>query len=242
MSFCLALVSGKGGTGKSSISCGLAVAFAKRKLKVLLVDLDIGLPSLDIFFGVEKDVVFDLSDALTSRDFESAFYYPENYENICIVPAPPKNKEIDKNLFTDFIETSKNLFDVVIIDMSAGLDFSLTEDIKNLKYICVSNPDPVSIRDASVVSDKFDDKKEKPLLIINKFDIALMKNGTYKNFDSLVDISKIQLLGVVPISNELMLFPITKKIGRFGDTYNALKRITGRLCGERILLPNPKNI
>lgn len=241
MNLCLAVVSGKGGTGKSTVSSGLAITFSRMGKRVLLVDLDKGLRCLDTYFGIEKDVVFDLSDILHNKAYEDAFYYPEMYNKmICIVPSPPQEKEIDIPNFLKFVKYCKSKFDVIIFDHSAGLDFSLTENIPDIKYLCVTNSDPLSLKDASLVKQKLIDKKI--FLIINKFDVELIMDHTYKNIDDMIDCSTIRLIGIVPDMPDLKFFPVYGKIKKRGRTFRALNRIAGRLKGEDIPLPRPKNI
>ena len=244
MSLNLAIVSGKGGTGKSTVACGMAIALARMNKRVVLIDLDAGLRCLDILFGIEENIVFDLYDAISSGNFEDALYFPDGYnKNICVVPAPPKDKVITKEQFAEFYSKCKKEFDAVILDLSAGLDFSLLEDIKSLKYICISNSDPVSVRDASFVADTLSEKSAaKPLLIINRFDSELIKNKTYKNIDDIIDVSGIRLLGIVPFSRELMLFPVTHKLSKRAKSFKALNRIIRRLGGENVMLPKPQKI
>ena len=64
MGICVATTSGKGGTGKSTVSVALAIAFAKMGKSVLLVDMDEGLRCLDLILGIDNKIVFDLSDIL----------------------------------------------------------------------------------------------------------------------------------------------------------------------------------
>ena len=47
-----AIVSGKGGTGKTSVCAGLAAALAEKGRKVLCIDCDVGLRNLDISLGM----------------------------------------------------------------------------------------------------------------------------------------------------------------------------------------------
>jgi flagellar biosynthesis protein FlhG len=44
----LAVLSGKGGVGKSNLSLNLSLALTKQKQKVLLFDMDIGMGNIDI--------------------------------------------------------------------------------------------------------------------------------------------------------------------------------------------------
>jgi len=242
MGSCIAFVSGKGGTGKSTLSCTLATMLSEKNQRVLIIDLDKGLKCQDIFFGIDKDIVFDLSDALSSGNYNDSMYYPKNYKNICVIAAPPKDNEINKELFLKSLNKFRKEFDTVILDMPAGLDFSILEGIDGLTCICVSNSDPISVRGAYAVKCSLNEINISPYLIVNKFDKILMENGLYNNFDDIIDISGLRLLGVVPNSSELLLFPVCRKLKKRGKAYNSLKRISGRLCGERILLPHPGKI
>ena len=44
----IAVLSGKGGTGKTSLCAGLAAALARQGKRVLCVDCDVGLRNLDL--------------------------------------------------------------------------------------------------------------------------------------------------------------------------------------------------
>ena len=52
------ITSGKGGAGKSTVTAGLGCALAKLGRKVLLVDADAGLRSLDLMMGIGGSVIF----------------------------------------------------------------------------------------------------------------------------------------------------------------------------------------
>jgi flagellar biosynthesis protein FlhG len=51
----LAVASGKGGVGKSTIALGIAMAAAERGVKTALVDADLGLANLDLLCGVRPE-------------------------------------------------------------------------------------------------------------------------------------------------------------------------------------------
>ena len=63
----IAVTSGKGGTGKSTICSGLGYALAKQGHRTLIIELDFGLRCLDIIFGMESDIKYDLGDVLNGR-------------------------------------------------------------------------------------------------------------------------------------------------------------------------------
>ena len=61
------VTSGKGGAGKSTVSAGLGCALADLGHKVLLLDGDAGLRSLDLMLGVSSATVYDMADVFAGR-------------------------------------------------------------------------------------------------------------------------------------------------------------------------------
>ena len=64
---CIMVCSGKGGTGKSTVSVLLGACLARLGRKTLLVELDSGLRSVDIIAGVYGRTVYDIEDVLCGR-------------------------------------------------------------------------------------------------------------------------------------------------------------------------------
>ena len=135
------------------------------------------------------------------------------------------------------------MFDVVIFDFPAGLDFSLYSAIGNdVQFLTVCNPDPVSVRDAAQVCASLPHTTRDPRLIINRFDAEYIKKKIYNNIDDIIDISGFRLIGLVPQSKELMLLSVTHKIPNNSKAFKALYRIANRLDGKDVRLPKVKKI
>ena len=243
MGICLATTSGKGGTGKSTISCGLSIAFSKMGKRVLLVDMDEGLRCLDLLLGVDHSVVFDLSDILNGAPIANATYTLPQNQLISVIPAPSEIGKISPELLREFAQKVKSIYDVVIFDFPAGLDFSLYTAIgDDAQFLTICNPDPVSVRDAAAVCARLPQTKCDARLIINRFDAEYIKRKIYNNIDDIIDISGFRLLGSVPQSSELMLLSVTHNINKKSKALKALYRIARRLCGESVRLPKVKKI
>ncbi len=162
----IAVTSGKGGTGKSTVAVGIAMSFSRLGKKVLLIDLDAGLRCLDLMLGIDEKVVFDLWDVLSGRPLEDAVYPAANHENIFLIPAPAKFKELSSPAFREMLKKVNADYDITILDFPAGIDFRLYEALlPKTQMITVCNPDPVSVRDAAVVCENLPTFEKAPVFI-----------------------------------------------------------------------------
>lgn len=237
-----ATTSGKGGVGKSSIAVGLGMAFASMGKKVLLVDMDEGLRCLDLLLGVEESAVFDLGDALRSGDVEnSAFPCPT--ENLSLIPAPAFAGQIEDEPFKAFALKAAALFEIVIFDFPAGLDFRLYSLLPpKTVFLTVATADPVSIRSAAAVSLKLEELGLKARLIINRFDLKEHRKRKLKSIDGIIDFSSLRLLGIIPKTQEITCICSKHKLKKRSPVFKAFSRIASRLDGADIHLPKLKKI
>lgn len=89
MGIATVITSGKGGVGKSTLAVGLGRALAQRGRRVLLVDCDAGLRSLDRMTGTEENLVFDIADVVFARCSPAEAIYPcGGAEGLFLLPAP----------------------------------------------------------------------------------------------------------------------------------------------------------
>lgn len=238
-----AVTSGKGGVGKSTVSVGLSLAFTKLGYKVLLVDMDEGLRCLDVMLDIDDSVVFDLGDILTGKSFQDGIYPINNHPNLYLVPAPDSLGVITPHALLNFTSQVKTLYDIIIFDFPAGIDFTLYKSLpRDTLFLTVALPDPVSIRDAAVVSRKLGDLKVESRLILNCFDYKLTKKKIYSSIDDIIDNAGLQLLGIVPRQKELSLLSIKHKLKSRGNAMSAFNRLAARLSGKQVLLPSLKKI
>lgn len=237
------VTSGKGGVGKSTFSAGISCAFAGEGKSVLLVDMDAGLRCLDLILGVSASLVFDISDVLLGKPLEEVVCPVPEFKKLDLLAAPQREGMIDTFSFAGFAAEVAEIYDVVVFDFPAGFDFELcTACPKNTTHLVVVTPDVVCIRDAAEVCERLTSFSDKVRMVLNRFDISFIKRGIYKNVDEAIDRTGIQLIGIVPYSNELIIAAAKGKPAKRGRAVKAFKRITKRLAGENVRLPKPKKI
>ncbi len=237
------IVSGKGGVGKSTVSVGLGLAFAKKGDSVLLVDMDEGLRCLDLLLSLDSQAVFDLGDVLRGKEIEAAIYTSAFCDNLKLIPAPHKVGLIESQKLEQFAKSVSEMYDIVIFDFPAGIDVELYKALpSDSLFLTVAVPDPVSVRDAAAMSDVLAKNELEARLIINRFKYKVKRKLRFKNIDDIIDSAYLKLVGIVPESDEISTFSITHKLPKKCRAARAFSRIAKRLSGEAELLPKIKKI
>ncbi len=148
----IAVTSGKGGVGKSTISSNVAYVLSQHGLKVGIFDADIGLANLDVMFNVKikKNILHVLQGECSVADI-----LIQINPNLVLIPGESGEeilKYSESDLFERFMQGSSEVLDnldVMIIDTGAGIGehiqmfLAAADDV-----IVVTVPDPAAITDA----------------------------------------------------------------------------------------------
>ncbi len=235
------ITSGKGGVGKSTVTAYLGVELCKKGKKVLLIDMDEGLRSLDLMLCVSSHTLFDVSDIIKGNcNVNQAVIPVKNCSNLYLLPAPittnslnsPKGMKILCSKLSEY-------FDYILIDSPAGVGKGFVNAISGAQNaLVVANPDPVSVRDAAYVAKLLRENKIKnSRLIINKLDTKLVKKGVYYNIDEVIDATSLQLIGVVPFDVEVVKsFDDCTSTLYSSPAIEAFERIVKRLENNKVPL------
>lgn len=237
------ITSGKGGVGKSTVAVGLGRALAQRGRRVLLVDCDAGLRSLDRMTGTEENLVFDISDVVFGRCAPAEAIYPcAEADGLFLLPAPSAGENmIRPGVMRKLVPLLKRYYDHVLLDSPAGVGGGFRSAACAAdRALIVCNPDPVCVRSANAVKGLLEqltagDKR----LVVNRFNGEFFdETGVYGDLDSVIDASGVRLFGLVPEDFSLAAaFLRGRQAKESSAGMKALCRIAGRLEGEMIPIP-----
>lgn len=233
----IAILSGKGGTGKTSLCAGIAEALAQQGEKVLCIDCDVGLRNLDIALGISQIGGLSFLDVCSGGyGLDMATVHPE-YPNISFLTAPVTCpvEDIDPAAFSKMLTAARSKFSYILLDAPAGIEtgFKLAARFAD-RVILVTGADPASIRDASRAADVLETMgKDNIRMIINRVQPKLFE-AMNVTVDDIMDQSGLPLLGIVPEDQKVILSAAFRQpllgYGKKGAAA-ACKRIAKRIRG-----------
>ncbi|MCW5766964.1 MAG: P-loop NTPase [Phycisphaeraceae bacterium] len=150
----LAVASGKGGVGKTSIAVNLAICLAQRGVRTTLLDGDLGVANADVLLGVTPSRRLD--GALSSTGAASlADIAVEAPGGILLVPGSVGIARaadlgpVERRRLADALVQLETLSDVVVIDTGAGVGPIVRSLVHASDHAwVVTTPEPTSITDA----------------------------------------------------------------------------------------------
>lgn len=238
----IVVTSGKGGTGKTSLTGGVASCLAALGKQVLCIDMDIGLRNLDISLGMTDKALMDFTDVLEGRcTLERAAVEHPVIQGLYLLTAPVSAPErtLDQGRMRAMLDRARKTFDFILIDSPAGLGsgFRLAACGAD-RAVVVSTNDSSALRDAQRTVVELGQEMETIHLVMNRIQPKLMRR-LRTTIDDAMDAAGLPLLGVVPEDSQVILAANTSQplilFSRKGAAL-AYLNIAKRLMGERVPL------
>ena len=236
----IAVLSGKGGTGKTSVCAGIAVALALSGKQVLCIDCDVGLRNLDIALGLSDTTALSFPEVAEGRyPLEDALVHPV-YPRLRFLTAPVNctSADIDGDAFHRMLAEARERFDYILMDAPAGIEegFSLTAEAAD-RILLVTGPDPAAIRDAARTGEVLERLgKTDVRLIVNRITRRLA-SALNLTVDDTMDAAGLPLIGLVPEDPNVTL-AATYRQPLLGFTRRgaaaACRRIAKRIQGRSV--------
>lgn len=241
----LAVISGKGGTGKTSLCAGVALSLAEAGQKVLCIDADVGLRNLDISLGLSEEPALCFTDIMRGNyPLSKATVHPQ-CKNLSFLTAPVMEapEDLDAEQLGLLLQQVRAEYDWCLIDAPAGVGagFRLAVLWADLAMV-VSNSDPASLRDGARTAEALAEiSKAEPRLVVNRIRRRFFRQTRF-TVDDCMDSVGLPLLGIVPEDETValsaargqLLLASTSKRG----AAEACRHIARRLLGEKQPLLN----
>lgn len=236
----IAILSGKGGTGKTSVCAGIATALAAMGESVLCVDCDIGLRNLDISLGLSEHGALSFTDVCQGGyRLEQALAHPL-YPSLSFLTAPVQcaPEQVDSAAFSAMLRQARQTFSYIFLDAPAGIDegFRLTARYAD-RIILVTGSDPAAVRDAGRAGELLELMgKQQVRLIVNRLD-KRMASAMGMTVDDIMDRAGLPLLGILPEDDSVTLaaaagLPLQRYARRGAAA--ACRRIAKRIQGRTV--------
>ena len=238
MGIAIAVTSGKGGTGKTSVTGGVAAALAQLGRSVLCIDMDIGLRNLDLSLGLSDRALMDFTDAAQGRCplSRAAVSHPQ-LPKLALLTAPMTlPPDLTPDQVCALLDAARSCYDYVLMDSPAGLGpgFRLATAGAD-RALVVSTSDASSLRDAQRAVAELEHLKTVHL-VMNRIQVKLLRK-LRATIDDAMDAAGLPLIGVVPEDPQVILcanlgLPLTTR-GPKGAAL-ACRNIAWRLEGDHI--------
>lgn len=232
------IASGKGGVGKSTVACRLGKILAAQGQKVLLVDCDAGLSSLDVMLGLTENVAFHWYDAYLGY-CETAEAVVHTEDGPDLLPAPTAPLTVDApDAVKIAVDALAEDYDIVLIDAPAGLTAGMERAAAAAKKaVVVATADEISVKGAAALARSVKKQGvEQCRLLINRYDLNAAQKGKLLSVDDIIDKTVVQLLGIIPEDPEIIYSTVTGQLSEKSKSAKAFRRIAARVSGEEVPL------
>ena len=238
----IAVLSGKGGTGKTSVCAAVSTALARMGHRVLAIDCDMGLQNLDISLALSDSGAISFLDVCEGGYSLSQAAKHHQFETLSFLTAPVNRtaESVDPDGFREMVRAARKEFDYIFLDAPAGIDagFELAAKYAD-RCLIVTGADPAAMRDAARAASRLE--------LMGKTDVKLIVNRVSRRLfstmsvtvDDVMDTAGLPLIGVVPEDQNVTLAaafgaPLITHTNR--GAAKACEAIAKRLEGRRVPL------
>ena len=234
-----AILSGKGGVGKTTSTINLGTALNHLGEDVIIVDTNLTTPNVGIHLGAPI-VPITLNHVLNGQaEIEDAIY--EHESGTKIMPASLSLKETEKINYKKLIDISRKLKKIsnhVLMDSAAGLGEEARASMSAAdEIIIVTNPEMTAVTDA-LKTIKLSEEMGKPVkgVIITRFQGKKIDMP----ISNIKDMLEVPILGIIPEDESIKESHVMKNSVIYthpkSDAARTYYNTTRRLLGENIKL------
>ena len=242
MSQSIAVISGKGGVGKSFFCVNIAAALAMRGKPALIIDADSGMRNADIILRKSDSFVYDLSDIDKGNcSVGDAIVGVAGGGRLALIPGAKDPDFIPSPEFLKRLaEKAGKKYAFVLFDAPAGAGAVVRSAAQAAdSIVIITNPQKEAALPAATAAETvWKLCPDKPTsVVINRVDPKGLKKRDMSP-DQIMDACHARLLGVIYDTDEVEEARENRRLLVSGKSREAgqLRNIAARLCGERVPL------
>lgn len=207
----IAIVSGKGGVGKTTLTGNLGIALAELGFSVLMIDADLAMANLSLLMGLKAPPITIHDVLLGSSPAKDAIY--DGPSGIKIIPAGLSISFYTRVDIERLVATTKDLqksFDFILIDSPAGIEKNVIAAMSaSTQILLITEPTAPSVADAF-----------KAKIVAQRLNQRVLGVIVNKHSDTKGEISENEIMkmlelpsyGKIPYSDEIRESFLLKKI------------------------------
>ena len=215
----IVITSGKGGVGKTTVCCNLAVQLAKSGYRVTVCDLDFGLNNVDVVLGTENLALYDVLDAVEGRcrPRQALVKHPRFPTLYSLASNRASERYISPQAIRLVLDSLAPQFDFIFIDSPAGIDEGFHRAAACAEEaILVTTPHISAMRDADRVSGILKSYRFKEVgLAVNLVRKDLARRGDILTPEEISAALRLPLIAVVPEEDKFFLDNIFERSRAF---------------------------
>ncbi len=213
------VTSGKGGVGKTTVCCNLAVQLARRGLRVIVCDLDFGLNNVDVLFGMENLANYDLIDVVEGncRARQALVKHPRYSTLYTLTSNRIPESCVSPQAVKLVLETLSPQFDFILLDCPAGVGAGFRRAAACAEEaILVTTPHISAMRDADRVAGLLQSYRFSSVgLVVNLVRKEMARRGEVLSTEDIAAALHLPILAVIPEDEKFYLDNISERSRAF---------------------------
>ena len=215
----IVITSGKGGVGKTTVCCNLAVQLARGGNRVAVCDLDFGLNNVDVVLGTENLALYDLLDAVEGRcrPKQALVRHPRYPTLYCIASNRMSERYVSPQAVRLVLDSLSPQFDFILVDSPAGIDDGFHRAASCAEEaLLVTTPHISAMRDADRVCGILKSYRFREVgLVVNMVRKDWTRRGEVLSPREIASVLGIPLAGTIPDEDKLFLDNVTDRSRAF---------------------------
>ncbi len=244
-----AFLSGKGGTGKSTVALCAAAGLALAGQRAVLGDADAGVRNLDMMLGMENKIVFDMLDVIEEEaTLGQALTAVKDVPGLTLLCASQTRDPgaMTGDAFHRLLQMLSRRFEHVVVDCPTGIGPIAQEAMASSdEAVIVTTPDDIAMRDADRTAGLISQRGgARTRVVVNRVRGDYVKRGLQYPPATVAASLDAKLLCAVPEDEEILQCTLQRvlPLRGSGEGAKALSRIAAQMLGEAESAPEKKGL